>query len=173
MELQPNHDLDVSFYIFKLEFVSQINQIAIGIVIAFAVLTLIYYFILLSMRRPRIFEQKEAPNTEYDENGQAYRSSNFGNTVNGMFGDAFNKFDQNFNGGQGFAGAQGFGGGKQNQKKSFDNENLKELIHIASNQLTVLDVIFFLMVGSNFFLRQYELLYSHTGVLYGAELYGY
>lgn len=163
----PIFDLDVSFYIFKLEFVSQINQIAIGIVIAFAVLTLIYYFILLSMRRPRIFEQKEAPNTEYDENGQAYRSSNFGNTVNGMFGDAFNKFGQNFNGGQGFAGAQGFGGGSK-PKKSFDNENLKELIHIASNQLTVLGVIFFLMVGSNFFLRQYELLYSHTGVLYGA-----
>jgi len=155
----PIFGFDVSFYIFRLEFITQINQILIGIVLAFAVLTLIYYFILLSMRRPKIFEQQEQPN--YDEESQSYRTNNFGNTFNGMFGDAFNKFGQNFNGGQGF-------GGPRKPKSSFNNDNLKELVHIASNQLTVLGVIFFLMVGSNFFLRQYQLLYAHTGVLYGA-----
>ncbi len=159
----PIFNLDVSFYIFRLEFITQLNQIAIGIVIAFAVLTLLYYFILLSMRRPRIFDQQEQAQTDYSANddSQTYRTNNFGNAFNGIFGDAFGKFGQNFNGGAGFGGA-----GKQ--KKQFNNDNLKELIHIASNQLIVLGVIFFLMVGSNFFLRQYELLYSHTGVLYGA-----
>lgn len=159
----PIFNLDVSFYIFRLEFVTQLNQIAIGIVIAFAVLTLIYYFILLSMRRPRIFEQQEQAQTDYSggDDSQTYRTNNFGNAFNGMFGDAFGKFGQNFTGGQGF-------GGTKKPKKQFDNDNLKELIHIASNQLVILGVIFFLMVGSNFFLRQYELLYSHTGVLYGA-----
>lgn len=159
----PIFGMDISFYIFKLEFVTQINQIAIGIVIAFAVLTLIYYFILLSMRRPKIFDQQEQAEPDYDANndGQSYRANNFGNVFNGMFGDAFDKFGQSFNGGQGFGGAR-------KPKKQFNNDNLKELIHIASNQLVTLGVIFFLMVGSNFFLRQYELLYSHTGVLYGA-----
>lgn len=158
----PIFNMDVSFYIFKLEFITQINQIAIGIIIAFAVLTILYYFILLSMRRPRIFDQQTDQQTNYEANeGQNYRTNNFGSPLNGIFGEAFNKFGQSFNGGQGFGG-----GGRS--KKQFDNENFKELLHIASNQLTVLGVIFFLMVGSNFFLKQFTLLYSHTGVLYGA-----
>jgi len=163
----PIFGLDVSFYIFRLEFITQLNQIAIGIVIAFAVLTLIYYFILLSMRRPKIFETEQA-NTEYNggDDGQTYRTNQFGNTFNGIFSEAFGKFGQSFGGGQGFGG-QGFGGPRK-PKKQFDNDNLKELVHIASNQLVVLGVIFFLMVGCNFFLRQFKLLYSHTGVLYGA-----
>lgn len=163
----PIFGLDVSFYIFKLEFITQINQISIGIIVAFAALTLLYYFMLLSMRRPKIFDQpNQQPEEEADEN-QSYGPNNFGSAFSGMFGDAFGKFGQNFGGGQGFGG-QGFGGGPRKPKKEFNNENLKELIHIASNQLIVLGVIFFLMVGANFFLRQYELLYSHTGVLYGA-----
>lgn len=158
----PIFNLDVSFYIFRLEFITQLNQIAIGIVIAFAALTLLYYFLLLSMRRPKIFEQDQTQ-TEYDSDGQAYRTNNFGNAFNGVFGDAFGKFGQNF--GQNFGG--GFGGTRK-PKKQLNNENLKELIHIASNQLIVLGVIFFLMVGSNFFLRQYELLYAHSGIVHGA-----
>ncbi len=158
----PIFGLDVSFYIFKLEFITQVNQIAIGIVLAFAILTLIYYFVLLSMRRPKIFDQQAgSQNNQNGNEEQTYRNNNFGNAFNGMFGDAFNKFGQSVNGGQGF----GMGSGP---KKQFDNNNFKELLHIASNQLTVLGVIFFLMVGSNFFLKQYSLLYSHTGVLYGA-----
>lgn len=169
----PIFGLDVSFYIFRLEFITQINQIAIGIVLAFAALTLIYYFILLSMRRPKIFDQQANAHTNYSdgEEGQSYRNNNnFGNAFNGLFGEAFGKFGQSFTGGQGVGGGQSpFGGGSGGgSSKKFNNENLKELLHIASNQLTVLGVIFFLMVGSNFFLRQYDLLYSHTGILYGA-----
>lgn len=117
----PIFGLDVSFYIFKLEFITQINQILIGIVLAFAVLTLIYYFILLSMRRPKIFDQQAEANTNYENGDQSYRTNNFGNAFNGMFGDAFNKFGQSFNGGQGF-------GGSRKPKTTFNNENLKELI---------------------------------------------
>ena len=168
----PIFGLDVSFYIFRLEFITQLNQIAIGIILAFAALTLIYYFILLSMRRPKIFDQQANAQTSYNEYSeeQNYRNNNYGNIFNGLFGEAFGKFGQSFTGGQGFGGGQNpFGGntGRSSGSK-FNNENLKELLNIASNQLTVLGVIFFLMVGSNFFLRQYDLLYSHTGVLYGA-----
>ncbi|HML36892.1 MAG TPA: UPF0182 family protein [Bacillota bacterium] len=160
----PIYQLDVSFYIFKLEFITQLTGIAIGIIIAFAALTLIYYFLLVSMRRPKIFEEQAQTEYTAGDDGQSYRTNNFGNAFGGIFGDAFGKFGQNFNGGQGFGGS----GGAPKPKKQFDKENLKELVHIASRQLIVLGVLFFLMVGCNFFLRQYQLLYSHTGVLYGA-----
>ncbi len=158
----PLFGLDVSFYIFKLEFITQINQILIGIILAFVVLTLIYYFILLSLRRPRIFEEKSAPH--FDANGegeQSYRGHTSGNVFYGMFGDAFNKINQNINGQRPFKDSG-------MPKTKFDNDNLKELLHIASNQLVILGVAFFLMVASNFFLHQYQLLYAHTGVVYGA-----
>ena len=156
----PIFGLDVSFYIFRLEFITQINHLLIGIVLAFAALTLIYYFLLLSMRRPKLFDQQGGGQAGYaEENSQNY-NNNFGNAFNGMFGGAFEKFGQSFNGGRGFGGNQ--------PKKQFNNDNLKELLHIASGQIIVLGVIFFLMVGSNFFLKQYTLLYSRTGVLYGA-----
>ena len=34
--------------------------------------------------------------------------------------------------------------------------------------LTVLGVVFFLMLGANFFLKQFDLLHEHTGAVYGA-----
>jgi uncharacterized protein len=65
--LDPIFNMDVSFYIFKLEFLTQINQILIGIIIAFVLLTVLFYSLLLSMRRPKIFEQKVANEFEYDQ----------------------------------------------------------------------------------------------------------
>lgn len=168
----PIFDLDISFYIFRLEFIRQLNQIAIGIVVAFVILTLIYYFILLSMRQPKIFDKEPGGQGEFSEDfaGQ-HNQDGYSNVFQGafggmkkpfggVFGDAFDKF------GQGFAG----NGNSNNQrpKKQFNDDNFRELLHIASKQLTILGIIFFLMVGINFFLRQYNLLYSHTGVLYGA-----
>ena len=160
--LDPIFNLDVGFYVLKLEFITQVNQMLIGVVFAFVVLTILYYFLLLSMRRPRVFEAQSEPEPEYeDEDGQARYNGGFGNSFGGAFGQAFDKFGQQFNGGN-------FGGQRPKQKKQFNDDNFKELLNIASKQLIVLGVIFFLMVGANFFLRQFNLLYSHTGILYGA-----
>lgn len=168
----PIFDLDISFYIFRLEFIRQLNQISIGIVVAFVILTLIYYFILLSMRRPKIFDKEPGSQGEFSEdytgqNNQGGYSNVFQGAFGGMkkpfggaFGDAFDKFGQSFGGNGNF--------NNQRPKKQVNDDNFKELLHIASKQLTILGIIFFLMVGANFFLRQYDLLYSHTGVLYGA-----
>ena len=54
----PLFDLDISFYVFKLDFIEEVNQIVIVLLIAFAVLTIIYYSVLLSMRTPKIFEKE-------------------------------------------------------------------------------------------------------------------
>ena len=43
----PLYKLDISFYVFKLNFIEQLNQLVILLIVAFAILTFIYYSILL------------------------------------------------------------------------------------------------------------------------------
>lgn len=61
----PLFNIDISFYVFKLAFITQLNQLIIGGIIAFIVLTFIYYTTLLSMRKPQMFENVEEPEVEY------------------------------------------------------------------------------------------------------------
>lgn len=146
----PLFNLDISFYVFKLDFITGLNEMLLTIVVAFAILTVVYYLTLISVRRPQMFETVE-PEPDfggYDSNERFNGDS--------PFGEAFKKFNQAFN------------GRPQRPRKQFDDNNFKQLVAIASKQLIVLGVIFFLMIGLNFFLRQYDLLYSSTGVLYGA-----
>jgi len=151
----PIFNMDVSFYVFKLEFLSQINHIMIGIIIAFAVVTLVFYMILLSMRRPQVFESTGG--TEYRSDsgnfGQNQGFKGFGDAINDALGGKFKM------------PSGGFGGGK----KQLDKDNLFQLLGIASKQIQILGVIFFLMVAANFWLKQYALMYSQSGVLYGAS----
>ena len=42
------------------------------------------------------------------------------------------------------------------------------LVSIAEKQLIIVGVLFFIMVGVNFFLKQYNLLFGSTGAVYGA-----
>ena len=126
----PIFNLDISFYVFKYSLLTQINSIIIGLVLAFVVLTFVYYLFLMSVRRPKMFESKP-----YDYADQS-ATPNFA----GVFGSRI----------------------------GVNQDNLKEILALASRQIMILSGVFFLMVASNFFLKQYSLLYSHTGVLYGA-----
>jgi uncharacterized membrane protein (UPF0182 family) len=149
----PIFNMDISFYIFRLEFITQINNIALAIIIAFAILTLLFYMALLSFRRPEIFEDAES---EQEGADGTRPGSPFGNNF-GSIGDLFgNAFGMKF--------------GPQTPKpgRSLDKENLHQLLQIASRQIQILGVLFFLLVAVNFWLRQYSLLYSSRGVLYGA-----
>lgn len=158
----PLYDMDVSFYTFKLDFIEQVNQLVLLLLIAFAVLTVIYYSVLLTVRTPRIFEE-DTQDTEasYDEDDTAGFG---GNTADDTLGGMFGKFTQAFNP----KGAGGRFNGAPRRKSSFDNQNFKMLISIAEKQLIIVGVLFFLMVGVNFFLRQYSLLFGSTGAVYGA-----
>ncbi len=49
-----------------------------------------------------------------------------------------------------------------------DNSNLRTIGLIASRQLIILGVLFFLFVAVTFILKQFDLLYSDSGVVYGA-----
>jgi len=127
----PIFNMDVSFYVFKYSLLTQINQILIGLVLAFVALTFVYYMFLMSVRRPVMFEQKQYDYAEGD-----------GTPPN--FARQFTK------------------------GISFNKDNFMEILGLASRQIIILGVVFFLMVASNFFLKQFSLLYNKSGVLYGA-----
>ena len=156
----PLYDMDISFYAFKLDFIEEVNQIVLVLLIAFAVLTVIYYSILLTVRTPKIFEEKAQAVDEEEEQSQAQGGAGNGfDNLNGMFG----KFTEAFTGKAG-------GGFKRPSRthRSIDNQNLKMLVSIAEKQLIIVGVLFFLMVGVNFFLKQYDLLFGSTGAVHGA-----
>lgn len=154
----PLFKLDVSFYMFQLPFIQELATILIGVIIAFAILTFIYYTVLLSMRTPQMFEDVEdEPFADpFAEGGQQGPNAGFDN-VTEMFG----KFGEAFTGKK--AAPR-----KKRAKKQFDNHNFSELVHIAEKQLIIVGVLFFIMLAVNLFLQQFTLLYKHTGVVYGA-----
>jgi len=154
----PLFNNDVSFYIFKLNFISTVNNLAIAVLVVFLVMTLVYYFILMSTRKPKVFDDGGGKETARDED--RYDGGNLGGEGGfGPFGEMFGQFGKNFN--------KNFNRGSQ-QKKQFDDENIRELLTIASKQLIIVGVIFFVMLGIHFFLKQYSLLFGSTGAVYGA-----
>ncbi|MBE6031104.1 MAG: UPF0182 family protein [Clostridiales bacterium] len=161
---------DIGFYVFKLDFIQRLNEMLIGGVIIFVVATVLYYSTLLSVRTPSMFETVEIDEEEeeelyeyarkYSPEARTGRDKDYpfeGPTIGESIRDAFDGV-KNFN----------MGKAKKKAKKRVDNDNIRTLLSIAQTQIILLGIILFLMVGLNFFLRQYDLLHSSTGVLYGA-----
>lgn len=149
----PLFNLDISFYIFKLDFLKQLNEMLIGAVLLIILVTVIYYAILMTVHTPNVFEEEAEPVND-DE-----RYSGSSNPFEGMGGEnsPFGKVFEAF--------------GRKTQpkpRKQFDDSNFKQLMHIASGQLSFLGVVFFVMIALNFFLKQFDLLHAHTGAVYGA-----
>ena len=159
----PLYGKDISFYVFRLDFIEELNQLVIVLLVAFAALTFIYYTVLLSVRTPQVFENV-TDDTVYEEDtaDETTEQSQFGggfDNINDMFGH----FARNFTGGRQKPFKR-----KTRTHRQFDNENLKILLSIAEKQLIIVGVLFFLMVGVHFFLKQYDLLFGSTGAVYGA-----
>ncbi len=165
----PLFGVDISFYIFKLDFLAYLNEILMTVIIGFVVLTIIYYLVLMTVRTPDVFKEEVPPEAEpvygFENDEERYTGNNnpFGN--NGRQ-----------NGPEDFIGkfAEAFTGKKFEPKKTvkprkqFDDNNFKQLLGIASGKLAALGFIFFIMLGIDFFLQQFELLQAHTGAVYGA-----
>ncbi len=174
----PLYKNDISFYVFKLNFIEQLNAGVILLIVAFALLTFIYYMVLLTVRTPRMFEQVDEPEEPQDEYGyeaeddeERYTGARMDDNnpfseINGMF----DKFSKQFRGPNGPFGNRGPGAGvkRKAQRSQFDNQNVRLLLHIAQKQLILVGVLFFLMLGVYFFLKQYDLLFGSTGAVYGA-----
>ncbi len=147
----PIFQQDIGFYIFRLEFLEALNGLALNIVATFFAITIIFYMILMALRRPEMFE--EVPKSE-DEQHSGF----------GKFADQFGRFSQ----GTPFEEAAEKMQNRTRMKKQFDSDNMKQLLSIASNQIIAIGVVFFLLLACNFFLRRYDVLYAGTGIAYGA-----
>ena len=161
----PLFGIDISFYIFKLDFLKQLNELFIGVVLLMVIITVIYYGILLTVRTPDIFEQEDqADGADYtaDFTEEEERYTGGGNPFEGIGGHGDNPFDKIF---------EDLGRKipkTPKPKKQVDQNNIQQLLSIASGKLSILGVIFFIMIAVNFFLMQFDLLHVHTGAVYGA-----
>lgn len=165
----PLFGIDISFYIFKLDFLAYLNEILMTVVIGFVVLTVIYYLVLMTVRTPDVFKEEVPPEAQFadefggtDEERYTGNHNPFGNNKAGGAEDFIGKFAEAFTG-------KKFESKKTiRPKKQLDDNNFKQLLSIASGKIAALGFIFFIMLGLDFFLQQFELLQAHTGAVYGA-----
>lgn len=136
----PLFHLDISFYVFKLAFLTKANNIVLGIVVGVVIITLLYYGILMTVRTPDMFEREPEEPEGPETSGE--------NAI--PFTRKYRK--------------------KPSEKRTLDlnNDNMIQLLHIASGKLTLLGIVFYLMVAMDFLMRQFDLLHVHTGAVYGA-----
>lgn len=136
----PLFHLDISFYVFKLAFLTKANNIVLGIVVGVVIITLLYYGILMTVRTPDVFEREPEEPEDPETSGE--------NAI--PFTRKYRK--------------------KPSERRTLDlnNSNMSQLLHIASGKLTLLGIIFYLMVAMDFLMRQFDLLHVHTGAVYGA-----
>ena len=157
----PIFNLDISFYIFKYEFLFELNEMLIGIIALFVLATILYYLILLTMHSPDVFEEDEAEPIEdgkFTGEAQAEEQQK-----------ASSPFPENSPLGQIFKNVNiKKKAPKPKRDRRISQSNLDQILKIASGKLVFLGIIFFLMLGFHFFLRQFELLHAHTGAVYGA-----
>lgn len=141
----PLFNLDISFYVFKLAFLTQANNIVLGIVIGVVIITLLYYGILMTVRTPDFFEREpDAPEDAFEQS-----ENDGGKEI--PFSKVFQKRRTS-----------------GSRKPDINRTNLEHLMDIASGKLTILGIIFYVMVAMEFLLRQFDLLHAHTGTVYGA-----
>ena len=163
----PMFKHDISFYVFKLDFINQVLVIAIGAVIGLLALTLLYYFLLMNEHRP--VKEETADNgsgADFGNNDDFGSDDGRGNGLGGgggfaPFRDGFDKFTRSFQG--------NVNRPKHNKQESaFENPSVKQFFSIASKQVMIQGALLFLFIGCYFFLKQYTLLNDHTGAVYGA-----
>ena len=165
----PLFNLDIGFYIFNLDWLDKLNEIVLGAIIGLVLLTLIYYAYLLSVRTPDIFihdvppeepEPEPEPEPEEDEEPKVIYRTPIDHSVIGRMFRASKKavdtaFDSNHK-------------KKKGSRIDVNNNNLEHLMDIASGKLIIMGILFYIMLGIDFFLMQFDLLHTHTGAVYGA-----
>ena len=136
----PLFNIDKSFYVFKLNFIEQLNELTIVLLVTFVIIAVVYYLILISMRTPKIFETvEEDVDDEYEyedeeDDGPDIRRQ-YGPDANPFseINDIVGKFAKGFKNGR-------MGGGRR-KKKQLDNNNIKLMVNIAEKQLIVVSVL--------------------------------
>ena len=154
----PIFNMDISFYLFRLNFIHDVNNLLIIGIIAFAAMTFIYYGILLRVAPPKAIPQEDKgdPNDELGARRRTTPSnvSSIMDTVQRFIGNDPEVMRKR--------------AAQRAAEQGDTSGHYKELIYIASKQIMALSILFFLMLAVFFFLKQFDLLYTQTEVLYGA-----
>lgn len=150
----PIFGLDIGFYVFKLEFLGKLNNLAIGIIIGVVLLTVLYYGILMTVRTPDFFEGDPDQSVGEDDFTRARHENSI-------------PFGRKNSPGEEFIRTFTSRGGR-GERPEINKGNFRHLMSIASGKLTILGVIFYIMIAVDFFLNQFDLLHAHTGTVYGA-----
>ncbi len=147
----PIFNLDVSFYVFKLDFLKDLVFFFVVLLFVYLILTGIYYFVLMGLRPPRVFKSEKTGFEEADrfdaEEQKQYedlKEENLGDILKSKLGSF------------------------KTERKKLDNENLKNIFTIASKQLIVAGSLILVLIGVTFVLKQFDLLHNHRGAVYGA-----
>ncbi len=140
----PLFNNDIGFYVFKLEFLQALNASGLHLIIALVASTFIYYIALINYAKPA--GTPEADSYEYEI------PSSEGYGPPGPFFDMFGKEMRE----------------RRNAQQRQFKQTGQALFKVAGAQISIIGVLAFLMIGIHFALRRYDLLYSGTGVTYGA-----
>lgn len=175
----PIFGLDISFYVFKLDFLSKLNSIAIFVIIGVVIVTLIYYAVLLSVRKPDIFDKKDV--FEDLEADDAAKEAQAGDETSADDEVRKGRPDNSIPFGKkdpvddvtriikGFSDkAKEQAKKRRENKREINRSNVDHLFSLASGKAMILGVVFYVMLGIHFVLKQFTLLHAHTGTVYGA-----
>ena len=139
----PVFGKDISFYVFKLPFFSNALSVAYTALFLFILMTVLYYAFLISARKPKDLEEKDVYEAE------SIRDNPFADFMNQNLNMNFNL---NF----------------QKPAAPVNRGALQTLLRVSSKQLTILAVILFVLISVTFIFRQFDLLYTDTGTVFGA-----
>ncbi len=143
----PLFSKDISFYIFKLDFLDGLASNAIAIIVSIAIMITLYYIFLAGFSKsPQVEVYEDAESAR--EAGEDEGVDDLNDRLKKMFGAHVD--------------IPGSGARKAARGKG------KALLDVASKEIIILGVLFFLGIAATFYLRQFSLLYGPGGVSYGA-----
>ncbi|MDO5331129.1 MAG: UPF0182 family protein, partial [Bacillota bacterium] len=157
----PLFGSDISFYMFKYDFLSGLASSAMIIIIGILFVVLVYYTVLVifakksddSFQDASEFEQAQA-DAEFETNDAPRREFNPNDPIGSVFDFVQDKMN-----------------GKANSRVKSSGSimtKIKAVLGLILGQITVLVVLFFLAMAAKFVFTQYGLLYGGEGVAYGA-----
>ena len=161
----PIFKFDISFFVFKLDFLADLSSLLIVFLVVYVAMTLLYYLILVSFRKPgntNSFETEDEFEDAFEDDrfsGSGFedgmRNNPFGKTP---FGDMFGKVMGGFN---------AKAARKSPPNNTSANTAIKGILAIAKPQIIIIGSVILLMIAASLFLRQFELLFSSSGTVYG------
>jgi len=153
----PLFGKDISFYMFKFDFLSGLAQSSMMIIIGIFAVTVIYYTFLVAIaskeNTPGEAQEQEEEKTEPKRKAQF--------NPNDPLGFVFDAVEDKLKGSKFGQNASKMGQGSLAAK-------LKAVLGLILGQVTALGVLFFLAFAAFLMFKQYGLLYGGTGVAYGA-----